>query len=218
MAVDNTTLRADPRIQALRRQSGQGNLTAEQLRQMGFDVPDGYHYVWGGRAGYGTLMDNKRSFVEKAVPIAAIGMGTVAGLGAAGVIPGFGAASTPAAAAAGAPGYVPQSMIGRNVPTGITPPPGGAGGGGVPNAAGQIARTVAGAADGKADYLSAAIAALAGLPGVLGNKGQSDEERALMEQARQMQELQANRIRSQNPLFDAVTKLAMQRLPTNVQG
>jgi hypothetical protein len=61
--------------------------------------------------------------------------------------------------------------------------------------------------------LQSAISALAGLPALLTNHGPSAEERALFDQARQMQALQQKRIEHQNPLFSAVTQLAMSRLP-----
>jgi hypothetical protein len=66
--------------------------------------------------------------------------------------------------------------------------------------------------------LQSAISALAGLPALLTNHGPSAEERALYDQARQMQALQQKRIEHQSPLFEAVTRLAMGRLPSSVQG
>jgi len=101
-------LRADPRVQAIVQQRRTGGLSDAELRQLGYQVPDGYHYVFGGRAGMGTLMDNERGLMEKAAPIAAIGMGTLAGVGALGGIPGIagiGAGAAPStAASAGAAG------------------------------------------------------------------------------------------------------------------
>lgn len=64
----------------------------------------------------------------------------------------------------------------------------------------------------------AALAALSGLPALFANKGPSNEEKALQDQVRRMTELQQRRIEHQNPLFEAVTRLAMSRLPTANQG
>jgi hypothetical protein len=98
-------LRADPRIQQLIAQrGGVGSFTDQELRQLGYNVPDGYHYVVGGRAGYGTLMDDKRGFAEKAAPWLAIGMGGVAGAGALGAVPGIAGVGGGTAAGAGAAG------------------------------------------------------------------------------------------------------------------
>lgn len=83
----------------------------------------------------------------------------------------------------------------------------------------DVARNARGLVDEINPWLQAAIAGLAGLPALLAAKqGPSDEEKRLYEQARQMAELQQRRTQYQNPLFSAVTQLAMNRLPTNVQA
>src|SRR3990167_7617751 len=89
-------LRADPRIQALRRANSTSGLDSAQLQALGYQVPDGYHLQWGGRAGYGTLMDNRRGFLEKAAPWISIG---IAAVGAASAAGGVGGAGAPAGAA-----------------------------------------------------------------------------------------------------------------------
>lgn len=66
--------------------------------------------------------------------------------------------------------------------------------------------------------VEAAYRALAGLPGLLANRGPSDEEKAQLEQLRKLQAMQQQRIEYQNPLFQAVSQLAMSRLPGSVQS
>jgi len=105
-----------------------GSLTAQQLRAMGFDVPDGYTYVFGGRAGYGTLMDNRRGFVERAAPVAAIGMGTVAGgLAVAPAVAGTTAGTVAADGTLVSGSLTPPALAAG---TGVIPPAASAGGAG----------------------------------------------------------------------------------------
>ena len=82
-------------------------------------------------------------------------------------------------------------------------------------------------------WQTAALAALAGLPALVAakNSGMSDEEKAIYAQLqrdiedqrqdripeRALRDTQLRRINYQNPLFQAVSKLAMNRLPTNAQ-
>lgn len=73
-------LRADPRVVALVKQQRSGNLTTAQLREFGYDVPDGFHYAFGGRAGLGTLMDNRQSWFESGGPALAIASAYTGGL------------------------------------------------------------------------------------------------------------------------------------------
>ena len=83
MAVDTralqTQMRADPRIKALIAGKGMGRILGADLQKLGYDVPEGYSYTFGGRAGYGTLMDDKRGIIEKAAPIIAIAAAAAAG-------------------------------------------------------------------------------------------------------------------------------------------
>jgi hypothetical protein len=118
-------IRSDPRVQAIVQQRRQGALTDAELRQLGYDVPDGYHYAFGGRAGNGTLMDDKRGFMETAAPIAAIGMGALAGAGALGAVPGIGglsAGAAPSTAATAGAGGTTAGMAGSTtaaLPSGV---------------------------------------------------------------------------------------------------
>lgn len=163
--------------------------------------------------------------------------GGLAGGVALGALPAVGSATTAAASAApaaattatasGMPavgiapelaGYgLPASLIAENARGPLSPsdylgmkPPRGGGRNGIGNG-------VANGANALSPYLQSAIAALAGLPALMANNGPSAEEKALMDEARQMQAMQRQRIQSQNPLFDAVTQLAMSRLPGSVQ-
>ena len=134
--------------------------------------------------------------------IANIGVGAGLGLGgldAAGVFGGAGAGAAGGGAGTGAGA-------------------GGAGAGAGAGAGGAGAGAAAGAGASAANQaIQAALAALAGLPALFTNRGPSDEEKALYAQARQLQQLQQRRIEHQNPLFSAVTQLAMSRLPTTSQ-
>jgi hypothetical protein len=144
---------------------------------------------------------------------AAGGAGSAGASGATGgVLP---SSSYPVASLMGGPAAIASQGASRGIPWG-----------GAANAAedylGSRPRSGVGRALGAAGdeagrwspLLQSAIAALAGLPALLSsNHGPSAEERALYDQARQMQALQQKRIESQNPLFSAVTQLAMSRLP-----
>lgn len=70
--------------------------------------------------------------------------------------------------------------------------------------------------DGKGmnPFEQAALAALAGLPALFANRGQSPEEKASQEQIKALLDLQRRRIEHQNPLFETITRLAMSRQPT----
>jgi hypothetical protein len=113
MALDTITqaMRADPRVQAMRTAQGNGRLSTEQIRALGFEVPDGYTFAWGGRSGYGSLMDDKRSLLEKGAPYisaamfaAAGGIGLAGAGSAAGASGAAGAGGGSTGAAAGATG------------------------------------------------------------------------------------------------------------------
>ena len=218
-----TQMRADPRLKAMA--TGKGGIRAvkgPQLRALGYDVPDNYTFTVGGRSGAGSLSDGTRDFMERWAPRIAVGMGAVAGAGAAGAIPGIGGAGgggslASAGAVGSAPAYVPESMVGMGL--------GGAGTGAVsaadflgakPSAVGNIAKTVAGAASEANPWVKAALAALSGVPALIAaNKNEpSAEERTMQDQLRQMLAGQQKRVDYQNPLFQAVTQLAMSRQPT----
>lgn len=164
-------------------------------------------YIIGGGMGYGALA-NAGVFGSA---LAGKGVATGAATG------GMNQALPPAISALGGVGGG----------TGIIPPTGGGGGGGNGfwRGARNVARNVVGNADGFNPWQQAALAALAGLPGLLANRGMSDEEKAIyaqlqqdLEQDRQMRDLTRQRYQMQGPLAEAVTRLAMNRLPTDVQA
>jgi hypothetical protein len=160
---------------------------------------------------------------------AAMGFETagLAGPGAAGMLGGASAGgllaggSIPAAMGSiGGPAAIASQGVSRGIPWGGAADAaddylgGRRRGRGVGRAIGDAADT----ANRLSPLLQAAIAGLSGLPALLAKNGPSDEEKALLDEARQMQALQRQRIQSQDPLFQAVTKLAMSRLPGSVQG
>ena len=65
---------------------------------------------------------------------------------------------------------------------------------------------------------NAAIAAMSGLPGLLANQGPSDEENAYAEQARRLLAQQEQRTQFQNPLYEAVSKMAYNLQPIGGTG
>lgn len=98
MRAMQAQLRTDPRVRALQTR-GNGAITSTQLQALGYQVPDGFHYSWGGRAGQGSLLDNQQHWLESGGP--AIVMGTVAGAGALGGVPGIAGVGSGGGAAAG---------------------------------------------------------------------------------------------------------------------
>lgn len=164
-----------------------------------------------------------------------VGAGLTAGVGNAI------AAGVPTAAGAGTAGGMNQAIPpaisaigGVGGGTGMIPPAGGAGGG-FWRTLGNGARRAVGGGDGGGmnAWQTAALAALAGLPALLAakNSGMSDEEKAIYAQLqrdiedqrqdrvpeRALRDTQLRRINYQNPLYQAVSQLAMNRLPMNVQ-
>ena len=100
-------MRNDPRLQAARQANPTGRIRTEEIRALGYDVPDGYSYAWGGRAGPGSLLDNKQSWVEKGYPAIAIAAAATAGAagafgGGSAVLPSYGASPAVMAAGTGA--------------------------------------------------------------------------------------------------------------------
>lgn len=148
-------------------------------------------------------------------PAALSSMGASAGLGG-----GLLASSAyPTAALMGGPAAIASQGASRGIPWGgaATAAEDYLGGRRLPSGGRAALNDASGMAGQLSPLLQSAIAALSGLPALLANNGPSDEEKALMEQARQMQMLQQRRIEHQSPLFEAVTRLAMQRLPTDRQ-
>lgn len=216
---------AHPEIQALRDEAGRQSMVAgrsvgwtdipNQIRRIlqreGVQIPEGYDVNMDGELVY----TNKTPFLQQA----AWGALPIAGVSAIGALAGPGTA-----AGGGAAGGAAADVAAVDAAIG------GMGTGGLATAAGagaageEAARRRRTAGDTAGDLASrfnpwqqAALAALSGVPALMANRGPSDEERGLYDQARQMTQLQRERIESQNPLFQAVTQLAMSRLPTNVQ-
>lgn len=160
-----------------------------------------------------------------------IGLGVVGGAIAAPYVAslfGGGGGATASAAGGGASGVLPSSSLpvgslmggpvgisSQGVSAGV-----GAGAGATdflgaaPSAGRRIANGLSDiGANSAADAVQATLAWLASR-----NAGQpSDEEKAYLEQLRQMQALSQKRIEYQNPLYQAVSQLAMSRLPAGVQ-
>ena len=68
--------------------------------------------------------------------------------------------------------------------------------------------------DDAPDWLKAVLGGLAGLPGLFANRGPSDEERAYQAQASRLLRQQEQRTQFQNPLYEAVTRMAYGLQPT----
>ena len=152
---------------------------------------------------------------------AAIGsMGASAGIGAGGAAGGLLASRTiPAAMGSiGGPAAIRSQGASRGIPWGGAADVADDYLGGRRGGRGPGWRDAAeGGANALSPWLKAAIAGLAGLPALMANNGPSAEEKALLDEARQMQAMQRQRIQSQDPLFKAVTQLAMSRLPGSAQ-
>lgn len=125
MAATTAQIRSDPRIQDVVQKNRTGRILAKDLQALGFDVPDGYSFSFGGRAGYGTLMDDKRGLAEKLAPVIALGLGAAAG-GLA-LAPATGPALTSTAAAPSIGGvstgglFAPAGgLVGTSAATGAT--------------------------------------------------------------------------------------------------
>lgn len=207
-------MRADPRLRAIVDRQRTGSLTAEQLRQYGYQVPDGYHYAFGGRSGYGTLMDDKRSLLETSAPYISIGAGAVAGAGAAGMVPGIGGVS-----GGGAAGGAAAEVAGIDKAVGGM----GVGGWGAEaGAAGGAGNALKKMLTDPKTYASLApmLMQLAGGSGGFG--GNSGADNAFLEKA--YADAQANnalkeaRYRRTDPLHEMATQLAYNRMPTNVSN
>ena len=203
MSSDTQTMMlSDPRIQAAKRQRPSGSMDASELRALGYDVPDGYRFVWGGRAGYGTLMDNKRGFIEKAAPVTAIGMGAAAGLGAAGAIPGIGgsAAGSATGVNAGVGSLGASGLPGGAAYGAAASAPGAAGGLGAALGGGSLLGKVL---TGLKNYLPLGLAGVSAYKGL--TQGPTDAENQLNE----ILGIAKNRVSASEPLFNELNASAM---------
>lgn len=207
-------------------QGGNLNQKNRLARNIGIGAAIGGLAVTGlGAAGIGPLSG-------------ALGGGAAAGgAGAAGAGGTLASSSFPAASLMGGPAAIGSMGASAGIPwagaagasaalTGGRAAAGAAGAGAAtdylgdrpnPRGIGRAAGAVANTAGRLSPWLQAAIAGLAGLPALMANNGPSAEEKALLDEARQMQAMQRQRIEKQNPLFSAVTQLAMSRLPGSVQ-
>lgn len=223
-------IRSDPRVQAIVQQRRSGRLSAAELRQLGYQVPEGYAFSFGGRAGLGTLMDGEQSWFEQGYP--AIAIGTVAGLGAAGALPGFGASGAAASAegtAAGLGQYgadvaaanqfapmaalpsaqaVPASVAMNAVPGAATSAGIGGTAAGVGGAGSAISRFLG---DGNLrDLAGLGVAGLGAVNGLRTPSATASLERMLG--------LAEQRVTDSKPLFDALNTMAMAGLPKYARG
>jgi hypothetical protein len=135
------------------------------------------------------------------------------------VLPGAGPASA-ASQAAGAPAATEAAIFGSPAAQASAATAAGAGGAEAVRRAGDVASNVGErAVESVGDRaLNAALTALAGLPAALGNRGPSDEERGYSAQATRLLGQQEQRNQFQNPLYEAVTRMAHGLLPTMGNG
>jgi hypothetical protein len=199
---------------------------AEQFISAGFDrskIPDGG--LFKGR-GEWNAQEGKFDQPTNWGNIAALGIGgAIGGLAlpsALGAFGGGGAAGGAGGASAAASGVLPSSALpsaatsaGMFGPMAGIPAAGGAAG--AAGAAGggmasNIARGAAQGAGGRA--VDAAVAGLAGLPGLFGG-GPSQEEEALTRLLQQMLAQQQGRTQHQEPLFRAVTQMGANLMPNS---
>lgn len=188
--------------------------TNYQLRQMGIEIPPGYRLERDGRLKY-VAVDNSQPWYNNAkimIPLI-LGGGFAAG-GGLGAL-GGGAADGGLSASVGAPAATEASIFGSPAATASAAAAAAGGGSEVARRAGDVARHVGtSAVEGTSDrLLNAAFSALAGLPAMLGKNGPSDEERAYQSQATRLLGQQEQRTQFQNPLYEAVTKMAHGLLP-----
>lgn len=221
-------LRADPRIRALVSQQRQGMLDSATLKQYGYDVPEGYRFAFGGRNGYGTLLDNQQSWFEKGYP--AMAVGALAGGSILGGLTGPAAASNgmvPTTVAAGSGAAVNMSPAATN---GITPLGGLSAADAARRAAEAAAKKGPGGPSGDPTGglqgflkdpktyagLAGLIASLATRPGS-GSGGDGGDPLAQDPQLKALLDMSVNRAQRLDPLHQSITQLAMSRMPTNMQ-
>lgn len=179
-------------------------------RQQGVTFPDGYNVGPEGEVQY----TNKTPWLQQAVWASTPFLGGYGAAKLAGALGGAGGA----AASAGAPAATEAAIWGS--PAAVAAGYGGAAAGGTKTALDMVKRTVGGTTGGSAIEEAIRLLTGLGIPALIAaktNTGPSAEEKALMEQAKQAQALQMQRTQLQNPLFEAATRLAMSRLPTNMQ-
>lgn len=151
-----------------------------------------------------------------AAPFAASALGSMFGGGgsaAAGTGTGVGASTLPATALPGAASAMTSAgSIGAGMGGGTAGLGAAAGGG---SALGSIAREATKGLGGRA--VEAAIAGLAGLPGLMGG-GPTDQEQALTRRLEEMLAQQQRRTSSQDALFEAVTRMGANLMPNSAWG
>lgn len=203
---------------------------SETMADPNFDVYQDAQGNWHAREKPGWLMKSLPYIIG-----GTMGYGALAG---AGVLPsiagGGGAAASGSGAAAG--GVLPSSQLamsplytgpvvggsqGVSAGLGAAGAAAGAGAdylGDKPGVVSRVAKAVGG--DGGANqWVKAALAALAGVPALVAakNSGPTAEELAMQQQIKDMLASQQRRVTFQDPLHEAVTRLAMSRLPTASQ-
>lgn len=222
-------LPTDGRVQLTR---GQQAELERELARHGLPVPSGMHIDQGGN------LNQKNRLGKVAIGGA---LAAAATFGIPGVFPGLtslggGGAATGAASSGAASGVLPATHLGTGYGLGVgtvAPTVAGLGGaagatggflGGVAGraakAAGPVSGGVANTALGgvgrtaKEAALEAALAGLAGLPGLLAGRQQpSADEQQLQAQMSKMLQQQQQRTGFQNPLYEAVTRMAYGLLP-----
>lgn len=211
-------IQTDPRIRAIVQERKAGRLSTAELRAMGFNVPDGYTFAFGGRSGYGNLLDDQQSWFESGWPAIAIGA-TAGGLGLAGMTGGTAGTAAASGNAAAAPSA--GTLMGTGGFDGAIGTPAmssaGAAGGAAP-LGGYTAAAGGGASLGKqiADKVLTpqGIASLAtAIPSLIANSGGVEDDpnvKALMEMALKRQQ-------RADPLHESVVNLANAMLPTGYQ-
>lgn len=212
---------ADPRVQAIeqsrRRGSIPGRVRADELRALGYRVPDDYVYVGQGARMPGHVYDDRDAW-DTGLGIAG---GTLLGLGTAGVL-GVGPLAGSGSAAASASGGLPATggfdgpigtMVGQTATGGSVP------------LGGVTAGSAAGAASAAAPSLGRRIldqvltpqglATLAGTIGGIATSGGGIEDDP---NAKALLEMALKRQQRTDPLHDSVTRLANAMLPTAYQS
>lgn len=86
------------------------------------------------------------------------------------------------------------------------------------NVLGDLGKKALDSASDVPSWLGPVMASLAGLPALLAKQGPSDEEKAYADQARRLLAQQEQRTQFQNPLYEAITKMAYGLQPTMGNG
>lgn len=233
----NARLAADPRVKAWiaatypRGTRGAPEIPADVLRGFGYDIPNGYGVaVQGGTARAYDKFDKW----DVIIPAAAAAGGAWGMAGAPGIAGAAGQSAAPAAAGVlpsssypvGALMGGPPAIASQGVSLGV--PLGGLSAADAARRAADVAKKQgAGGGGGLIDSLTSpkSLAGLAGLittlatrPGGPGGGGGSpDDVLKQYPQLAAMLDMSVNRAQRTDPLHQAITQLAMNRLPTNVQ-